>query len=181
MGTLSDFNLTRMIADFGSRFLVETGTGSGKDAEFAADFAFEQVYSIEESQKRAIKVAFHNARRRNLTVLHSRNERGLKDVLNEIPIDAPVIYWLDSHPSPHDLECDLRLIATLRNIARDIFLIDDLRTYEAGDYDDGPASIDEMVPPARRNLAFVDEILGQTHLVNRLSQRTGYLCAFPQS
>ncbi len=181
LGTLADFDLARIIADFGTRFLVETGTGSGGDVEFAAGFPFDHVYSIESSHKLAIQAAFRNARNQAMTILHGRNGRGLKDVLNEIPAEAPVIYWLDSHPSAHDLEQDLRLIVSLRSASRDVFLIDDLRIYQDGDYGDGPCPPEQQIPPYRRNLEFVGELLGASHDISTMVQRTGYLCAFPRS
>jgi len=59
-------------------------------------------------------------------------------------------------PSP--LERELRLIAGLRDTSRDVFLIDDLRLYEYGAFDEGPCP--DMAPPALRSLDFIDDILG---------------------
>lgn len=185
LGVLSDFDLARMIADFGSRFLIETGTGEGVDIEFAKTFRFEHVYSIETSLTLAIKVAFRNAQNQKMTIIHGRSERGLKEALEEIPQDAPVIFWMDTQPTfeshvpPSPLERELRLISRLRDTSRDIFLIDDLRLYEDGAFEDGPCPVDQLAPPTFRDLHFVEDILGATHQVNRMIQRTGYLCAFP--
>jgi hypothetical protein len=185
LGALSDFDLTRIISDFGCRFLVETGTGEGVGIEFAGKAPFEQVFSIEKSHALAIKVAFRNARNQKMTIILGRSERGLKEALAEIPAEAPVIFWMDTHPTfetdllPSPLERELRLIARLRDISRDIFLVDDLRLYEDGAFEEGPCPTAEKAPAPYRNLDFVEDILGTTHQVNRLIQRTGYLCAFP--
>lgn len=175
-----------MITDFGSRCLVETGTGTGADIEYAARFDFDQVYSIEPSHKLAIQVAFRNARNQKITILQSRIERGLKDALEDIPADAPVIFWMDSHPDlrtiapPSPLERELRLVAGLRDISHDVFLIDDRRVYEDGDFVDGPCPPEQRAPESMRRLDFVEEVLGATHHLTRLTQGTGYLCAFPR-
>jgi hypothetical protein len=185
VGVLSDFDLARMIADFGCRFLIETGTGEGVDIEFAKNFPFEHVYSIEKSLTLAIKVAFRNAQNQRMTIIHGRSERGIKDALEEIPQDAPVIFWLDTQPTfdhdlpPSPLERELRLISRLRDTSRDIFIVDDLRLYEDGAFEEGPCPVDQVAPPPFRDLHFVEDILGATHQVSRLTQRTGYLCAFP--
>lgn len=185
MGVLSDFQLDRLIADFGCRFLVETGTGEGGDIEFAGTFAFEHVYSIEKSHERAIKVAFRNAQNQKMTIIHGHSERGLKMALEEIPDEAPVIFWMDTHPTfedgrlPSPLERELRLIVSQRDVARDIFLIDDLCIYERGAFEEALAEPNPIAPEAFRDLNFVDDILGDTHQVSKLVRRTGYLCAFP--
>ncbi len=185
MGELSDFQLDRLIADYGCRFLIETGTGEGVDIEFAGTFPFEHVYSIEKSHKLAITVAFRNAMNQKMTIIHGHAERGLKMVLEEIPLEVPVMFWLDTHPTFEDaqpsspLERELRVIAGLRDTARDIFIVDDLRLYEDGAFEDGPCPPDLAAPSAFRDLHFVEDILGATHQVNRLVRRTGYLCAFP--
>lgn len=185
MGTLSDFDLGRIIADFGSRFLVETGTGKGTDVSFAGTFPFEHVYSIEKSHGLAIQVAFRNASNQRMSIIHDHAERGLEIALGEIPAEAPVIFWMNTHPSfggdarSSPLDRELRLIAGLRDVSKDVFLIDDLRLYEDGPYGDGSCPAEQMAPPQLRDLHFVDDILGPTHGITRLFQRTGYLCAFP--
>ncbi|PKU25971.1 hypothetical protein CWS72_02175 [Telmatospirillum siberiense] len=182
---MSDFQLERLIADYGCRFFVETGTGEGVDAEFAATFAFDHVYSIEKVHGLAIKVAFRNARNLKMTVVHAQAERGLKMVLDEIPPHAPVLFWMDTEPSfdasqsSSPLERDLRLIASLRDVVGDVFLIDDLRLYESGVFEDGPCPVEAMAPSGQRNLDFVEDIFGKTHHLQRLARQTGYLCAYP--
>ena len=184
-GFWQTFDLARMISDYESRFLIETGTGSGVDIEFAGTFSFEHVYSIEKSHKLAIKTAFRNARNLKMTIIQGLSERGLAAALEEIPGEAPIIFWMDTHPSfeksalPSPLERELSLIARLRDPSHDIFLIDDLRFYEDGDFEEGPCPSAQLAPPAFRNLDFIENILGATHQVSRLIQRTGYLCAFP--
>jgi hypothetical protein len=198
MGVLADFDLERLIADRGCRYLVETGTGAGRGVEFAARHDFIQIYSIEIMHKLALDVALRFAADPKVTIIHGKSERGIKEALAEIPAQAPVIFWLDAHypgadfrlaaydaEKNHDvrlpLERELRLVAQLRDISRDVFLIDDLRIYEDGPYDEGACPAVSLPAPELRHLRFVDDILGPTHLIERLYRRTGYLCAYPKT
>ncbi len=197
MGVLSDFDLDRLIREYGCRYLIETGTGLGKSLEYAAASDFDQVFSIEIMHKLALEAALRFAKNHKVTVIHGKSERGLKEALEEIPPEAPVIYWLDAHFPGADfrlasykdekneavrlpLERELRLLAGLRDISRDVFLIDDLRIYEDGTYDEGPCPADHRPAEEFRHTRFVDEVLGATHGIERLFRRTGYLCAYPK-
>jgi len=199
VGVLAQFDLERLIADYGCRYLIETGTGLGKGLDHAATFDFDQIYSIEIMHNLALAAALRFAKNHKVTILHAKSERGLKEALEEIPQDAPVLYWLDAHFPGADfrlatykgeknenvrlpLERELRLLAELRDLSRDIVLIDDLRIYEDADYEEGPAKEDHQpLRPEFRHVRFVDELLGATHIIQRSTRRTGYLCAYPRS
>lgn len=185
MGILADFQLDRMIRDFDSRFLVELGTDDGRDIEYAASFDFHHVYSVEKSHRKAIDVAFRNARNQRMTIVQGGIENAIPLILDEIPADASIIFWMDSHPIFDDmtpsspLEKEFRLITSIRDPSRDIFLVDDLWRYEDGNFEEGACPVELAAPPFLRNLDFVQDILSETHQITRLPQRTGYLCAFP--
>ncbi len=197
MGVLSDFDLAGLIGQYGCRYLIETGTDLGKGVDFAAQYPFDQIYSIEAKHALALQAGLRFAKNPSITIIHGKNERGLREALEEIPAEAPVIYWLDGH-SPGvalpaganleekteefrlPLERELRLLAGLRDISRDVFLIDDLRLYEDGAFEDGPCPAEHRLAPEYRHTRFVDDLLGATHRVARTLRRTGYLCAYPQ-
>lgn len=196
MGVLSDFDLAGLISEYGCRFLIETGTGLGKSVDFAAEHKFDQIYSIEIMHALALQAGLRFAKNPMITIIHGKSEKGLREALEEIPQEAPVIYWLDAHFPGADfrlaayrdekneivrlpLERELRLLAELRDISRDVFLIDDLRIYEDGSFEEGPCPADHRPAPEYRHTHFVDEILGATHRFERSMRRTGYLCAYP--
>jgi hypothetical protein len=191
MGILADFNLTALIDDYGCAYLVETGTGSGLGVEEASKHAFQQVFSIDSNHKAALDVALRFAANPMITIIHARIEKGLIDALSEIPRDDGVIFWLDAHaPGPEfrsehsaalilPLERQLRLLAERRDLSRDIILIDDLRLYEDGAYEDGAAALSCLPAPAYRHVRFVEALLGDTHRIERSLRRTGTLSAFP--
>jgi hypothetical protein len=197
VGVLSDFELDRLIADYGCRFLIETGTGLGKSMDHAQAFDFEQIFSIEIVHSLALQAGLRFAKNHKITIIHGKSERGLKEALEEIPGEASVIYWLDAHFPGADfrlanykdernetirlpLERELRLLSELRDIRHDVFLIDDLRIYEDGPYEEGPCPADHRPAAEYRHTRFVDEILGPSHNLERSYRRTGYLCAYPK-
>jgi len=196
MGVLSDFDLDGLIADYGCRYLIETGTGIGRGVEEAAKHDFLQVYSIEIMHKLALDVALRFADNPKVTIIHGKSEKGLKEAMEEMEPGVPAIFWLDAHfpgadfrlasydsERNHDLrlplERELRLLAESRDISRDVILIDDLRIYENAEYEEGPCQPAALPAPEFRHVRFVDEILGKTHHIERSLRRTGYLTAHP--
>ena len=183
MGALTDFDLRHLITDYGCRVLVETGIGKGQGTDEAATLEFQQIFAIEPQHKPALDLALRHAADHRITVIHGRIERGLEEVLDEIAPDAPVLFWLDAHQPGKDrqprLELQMRQIAGRRDISRDVFLIDDLRIYEDGAYDDGPCPDSQLPPPGQRSLRFLEEMLAGSHEIQRSRRRAGYLCAYP--
>lgn len=183
MGALTDFDLRHLITDYGCLVLVETGIGKGQATDEAAELDFLQIFAIEPQHKRALDVALRHAANHKVTVVHAKIERGLAEALDEINIEHPALFWLASHQPGKDgrpkLEDQLRQIAASRDIRRDIFLVDELRLYEDGVYDEGPCPDENRPLPEFRGLAFFETLLGQTHEIQRSRRRGGYLCAFP--
>lgn len=196
VGVLSDFDLAGLIRDWGCRYLVETGTGAGNNVEFAAQYSFDQIYSIESKHAAALQAGLRFSKNQAITIIHGKNERGLTEALGEIPVACPVIFCLGGHrpgaefqsfpgtdpagiPPILPLERILRLLSGQRDVSRDIFLIDDLRLYEDGAFEDGPCPLDQRPAAEYRHTRFVEDLLGSTHRLERSSRRSGYLCAYP--
>jgi hypothetical protein len=183
MGLLTDFDLRHLITDYGCRILVETGTGAGKGVDEAAELDFLQIFSIEPQHKSALQVALRHAANHKVTIVHAKIAPGLNEVLDEMADGESAIFWMDAHHPGADgrppLESQLRLICGRRDVSRDIFLIDDLRLYENGIYDEGPCL--EQSRPSRefRDLGYIDALFGKTHEIQRSLRRTGYLCVYP--
>lgn len=170
MGSLGDFNLAGLKADFGLRHLVEVGMGNGAGVDLAASLGFDHVHSIESQHKLALATALRHSSRQDITVIHGRGEKGLKEALAEVPGDAPTLFWLDydyegadarlkSDPDAR-LERELRLLASLRDLSKDVLLVDDLVLFQS-------------------DLEFVAELFPR-HVINRSPQGTGILIAIPQ-
>lgn len=197
MGLLIDFDLGQLIAKYGCRTFVETGTGKGAGIEYAAKCDFDHLYSIEIVHGLALEVALRFAKDHRITIIHGKSERGLKEALEEVPAADSVLFWLDARfpgadygLKPYDAEkneslrlpvqSELRVLAGLRDLSRDVILINELRLYEDGDYEAGPAPADRRPSPALRNLNIVDELLGGTHRIERRYRQSGCLCAYPE-
>lgn len=196
MSVLKDFDIERLKADFGLRYLVELGTGDGDGVDCVKDMGFDHVYSVESRHKPALKVALLHSLRQDITIIHARTSRGLLEVLEEIPAEAPSLFWIDScYPGcdagqlfdapertggvPLRIERDLRQILAARPAGRDVILIDDLFLYDDDAYQ-GPFPVDApKIPAAYRSLAFIEPLLKDSHALHVVMTGGGTLCAFP--
>ena len=154
MGMLGDFDLRHLITDFGCFHLVMLGVGDGRSPADALRFDFKEILAVEPNHRRALEVAIRHAAEPRLEVLHERAEKGLRQALSQLPPAAPVLFWL----ALPQLESQLRLITGLRQIERDIFIIDDLNALEDG---------------------CAETLLGPTHELQRFSHGSGTLLALP--
>lgn len=197
MAVLSDFDVVGLMRDWRCRYLVETGTGAGKNIDVAAELPFEQIFSIEGKHAVALQAGLRFSKNQSITIIHGRNERGLAEALDDIPAAAPVLFLLGAHapggefrsftetdkdgnPRLLPVERLLRLLIGRRDIARDVLLIDDLRIYEDGSWEDGPCPDDQRPAAEYRRAGLFEDLLGGSHRLERLFRRTGYLCAYPQ-
>ena len=80
------------------------------------------------------------------------------------------------------LQRELELIARLRRPCRDVILIDDLRIYEDGPFEQGAMpDFAQTLPPHLRNIDFVlRRPWSETHDLQRFHQHTGYLVLAPR-
>jgi hypothetical protein len=106
----------------------------------------------------------------------------------------PTFFWLDAHypgagfglkdyGDAMDEGVRLPLARELEAICRhrggrDIILIDDLRIYEAGEYDDGPLPGD--VPGDPRGADWIRQMFSATHDAKTILRDQGYLLLFPK-
>jgi len=144
MGTLRHFNLQQFIQDFNCKFLVETGTYKGDSVDYAMQFGFDKIYSIELYDKLAIKAQEKFKKYKHIEIIHDSSSNGLKSILDEL--NGNCIFWLDAHFPGSDLgekgyndekdTCvNLPLLEELKIISErvgkfdDVILIDDLRLF----------------------------------------------------
>ncbi|MBM3484459.1 MAG: class I SAM-dependent methyltransferase [Alphaproteobacteria bacterium] len=197
MGHLRHFDLDRLCRDYGCRHIVETGTGSGDGLAYAAARPFATLHSIE------IHADIAAAARRRFDAdgrirIHLGNStEQLPKILAELPTDEPILFWLDAHFPGADLgfaaydaepdvdirlplERELEIIARFRPGASDVFLIDDLRIYEEGPFENGNIpDWAQTLPPTLRHLQFVERLFAATHSSRRDYADEGYLLLVP--
>jgi len=199
MGSLRFFNLQGLMEIFGCRSLFETGTGNGDAVHFASYFHFDRIWSVEIHPELAARARERFAGDQRIEILNTTSEQALETILRAIDPDRPIMFWLDAHFPGADfgfasygdeqnidvrlpLQRELDLIARLRRPCRDVILIDDLRIYEDGTYEDGPMpEYAQTLPPALRNIDFAQSSpWSETHNLERLYPSTGYLVLTPR-
>jgi hypothetical protein len=193
MGSLQRFDLRKYADLYGLSVFFETGTFRGDGVQKALQCSFEKMFSVE-----IVPEFFHTASARfdgspAVTLIYSDSVTAMEKWLPTIK--ANTFFWLDAHFPGADggleefnsgreesirlpLESELRTIRKLRSIGDDVILIDDLRIYEAGEYDRGNLP-EEIRPPAISGIEFVFELYGDTHHILRLSYDEGYLLLLP--
>lgn len=117
-------------------------------------------------------------------------------LFKELPLlQGNCIFWLDAHfPGAEEgisrydaetnedrrlpLEKEIEIIRTRRSYFKDILIIDDLRIYEEGPFENGNAPEDTL-PKGDRSIGFVTRHFGATHHISRLYRDEGYLILTP--
>ncbi|MEO8485870.1 MAG: hypothetical protein ABI585_05965 [Betaproteobacteria bacterium] len=200
MGTLRFFNLQPLMEKYGCRTLFETGTGLGDGMLYASYYAFERLWSVEIHPDIAATARERFVGDPRVEIVNETSEEALARILPTVDRDQPILFWLDAHFPGADfglasyqdepdadrrlpLERELALIGKLRHPCRDVLLIDDLRIYEDGPWEQGAMpDFAQTLPPAMRNIDFaLRPPWSQTHELQRFNQHTGYLVLAPRA
>ena len=193
MGDLRRFELDRYREHYSLNTLFETGTFHGQGVQQALDNGFDSVYSVEIMDEFFDECVERFSTNDNVTLLKGHSA----DLLDEsLPsIDGNIFFWLDAHfpgadgglrdydaESDETLRCplenELRVIAKHRRGAPDVFLIDDLRIYEDGKFENGGLPANVSRPPGA-NIDFVYELFGDSHHIIKLYYDEGYILLLP--
>ena len=124
---------------------------------------------------------------------NSHNE--LPKVLDELD-ENPALFFLDAHfPDSYrdeyhrevirddpdyikiPLEGELRILCQKRDVSKDVIIIDDIRIYKEGLYENG--NFENKSLHGGENLDFVYELLDETHIIVESYLQEGYLICFP--
>jgi len=193
MGDLRRFELDRYREHYSLTTLFETGTFRGDGVQQALDSGFGFIYSVEIMDEFFDKCVERFSKNDNITLLKGHSSDMLEEALPSI--DGNIFFWLDAHfpgadgglrdyngESDADLRCpletELRVIAKHRHGARDVFLIDDLRIYEDGNFENGALPANVSRPPGA-NIDFVYELFGDSHHIIKLYYDEGYILLLP--
>jgi hypothetical protein len=190
MGTLTKYSMRHVPCDV----FVETGTGSGASLMHALRSGrFRQLFTVEIHQESANKAAHLFRKHAQVKVYHSDSETALKDIFKQVRASDRLFFFLDAHfPGEFDtqfkgyedsvpdritlpLEHELALIQQHRPDSEDLIVVDDLRLYEQGPFEQGNlASGFANMPDAIRNLDFVPRIFPDRQ-ITRDYRDEGYL------
>lgn len=195
MGNLKRFNLKEYIEKYGSKFLIETGTWHGAAVEYALEFKFEKIFTIELLKEYYDGCVEKFKNNDNVILLNGTSPECLLEILKENEV-GNTIFWLDAHlPDQYDksipsnykendellipLKGELKSIVENKNVLNDVFIMDDLRIYEKGGFRKGEWS--KVIDSGHGGIDFVFDLLGKTHDVQRIYDDEGYILCTPKN
>lgn len=201
MGALHRFDLQPWIDKYQLDNYVETGFGDLTSFKHAFKYPFKKFYGVDLDND-----WFENAVRftNNATFVCDYSTTFLKDWVPKI--EGPTLWYLDSHFVASDyknlpyeesikkyqrqslpLEDELRIIKNLRDVSRDVFVIDDFFLYSG----DGATEWTKQNPFKYRKLvedldielsdSVIKRILEDTHDFEEVGIDQSYLIATPKS
>jgi hypothetical protein len=194
MGELFIHDLDPYLNKFKCVSFVETGTGKGTGTQYALQYPFKSLYSIEyiSDLYTECKEKFTDSR---LTLLNTDSLTGLENILKELGED-PCLFWLDAHfpgadfhfnsydhlsdePKLHKpLKYEVELIASKRPNSKDVFIIDDLQIYEDGPFELLNQEFKDKYGDL--GIEFIQEAFGKTHDFTRDYRHQGFLILTPK-
>jgi hypothetical protein len=194
MGSIKKFNLNRIIKEYNTAYFFETGTWKGDGVAYAAQSPFKKILSSEIIPEIADKAVERFKKDDRVTIITGNST----DVLNNHigKLDGNCVFWLDAHfPGAEEglnkyndfedekiklpLQEEIRLIREKRQQFQDVILIDDLRIYEEGPYKSGNLP-ENVLPPKIRNVNFLRDYFGNTHVIIKSYENEGYALLFPK-
>lgn len=204
MGRLHFHDVQAWIDEYNLSAFVETGLEKATSLIHAQTFPeLRKLVSIDINQKwinAAIKKGLHNDSR--VTLLHGNSFDMLPSAIGVVR-GHRVLWWLDAHfpekytpnkldpkksfvgvpQDTHDMMFPVRreveIITEGRDFSKDLFLMDDLRIYELGEYDGGNWKRRYLYDDPG-NSSFAEELLGDTHTITRSGNESGYIIATPK-
>jgi hypothetical protein len=195
MGFINQFNLSRIIRDYSINYFFETGTWKGDAVAYALQFPFEKIISAEIIPAIADVAISRFQQEPRVKIVNANSTDAL---FAELPtLDGNCLFWLDAHFPGADaglaqydaiqdedirlpLEHELTIIHDLRKNYQDVLIIDDLRVYEDGPFENGNAPADTL-PGVNRDLQFIDRLFGKSHLKMKTYRLEGSILLFPKT
>lgn len=196
MGSLSKFNLQQIKDVFHVNTLFETGTGTGNSTMYAVHCQFDKIYSCEIHKETYDAAVLKFMQFPNVEIINSSSFDAINNIIPTF-VGESILFWLDAHfpgevsgiaynaEKDHNirlpLQLELETICKLRNTSKDVFIIDDLRLYEPGNYVNG--QLDDIYKYSERGyegIEFIEKLFGDTHQIQRSYEDEGYLILFPK-
>jgi hypothetical protein len=198
-------NLQSTFEDFKIQNYVETGTGGILDSYGQNSLLQVSRLKIENLKMHSIEILdrIYNEAvtyfkdNTNVLMHHGNSHDELPKVLDELD-EKPTLFFLDAHfPDSYrdaynrevikddpdyikiPLEGELRIICQKRDVSNDIIVIDDIRIYQEGPYENG--NFENKALHGGDSLDFVYELLDETHVIVESYLQEGYLICFPIS
>ena len=198
MGELYIHNLAPYLEKYQTTVFVETGTGDGTGLAHAADSNFDKLYSIEIMPQLAEKCRFRFADNTKINIVENNSIDGLKEILGKVPANKPMFFWLDAHFPGADfgfnsydhlsenvtlhkpLKAEIETILECRpDVSKDVFIIDDLRIYEKGDYELGNWDLYDKYGGG--GIEFIADAFSDTHDLKKDYRHQGFVILTPKN
>lgn len=194
MGSLSRFDLNRIIHEYTTPNLFETGTFWGDGVAYALKFPFDKIISVEIIPEIADKAKLRFIAEDRVEIIETDSISSLE---KKLPLlEGNTVFWLDAHfpgadakladyESGNDTEFrlplsrEIELISMYRKHFQDVLTLDDLRIYEDGAFEKGSVPSNAL-PKGERSISFVYEFFDTTHYVFKSYLDEGYVVLFPK-
>lgn len=193
MGKLTRFDLERIIKDYNTTYFFESGTFLGDGVAYGLRFPFEKLISVEIIPEIAIKARNRFALNNKVKIIEADSITALEQILPAL--NKNILFWLDAHFPGADagltgydeysneelrlpLQKEIETICNIRKGYNDVFILDDLRIYEDGNYENGNVPQDAL-PLVERNIDFISRCFSKTHCIFRSYHDEGYILLFP--
>lgn len=195
MGSLGRFDLKRIVTEYNTPNFFETGTFLGDGIAYALKAPFAKIISVEIIPEIAVKAGSRFQFEEKVEILNSDSFSAME---HQLPmLTGNTFFWLDAHypgagagladyASGGDDETlrlplikELELICRYRRKYQDVLILDDLRIYEDGPFQNGPVPFDAL-PRGRRSTDFVYQYFSATHYIFKSFIDEGYILLFPK-
>jgi hypothetical protein len=199
MGEINIFDLTPYVEKHNCKTYFETGTGKGVCLSHALNFDFEKFYSVDLDEE-----LVNDAKNRfvgySLTLINDYSSKALEQYVPTLT-QEPVFFFLDAHFPGADfhkmsyeesirtykeeafpLHLELQSIKKSRNTDKDVFLIDDFKLYEEGDYEFGGwaySGLQEELGLVTKS-QFIYDLFKDTHTFEKSLRHQGFLFIIPK-
>jgi hypothetical protein len=199
MGEINIFDLTPYVEKHNCKTYFETGTGKGVCLSHALNFDFEKFYSVDLDEE-----LVNDAKNRfvgyPLTLINDYSSKALEQYVPTLT-QEPVFFFLDAHFPGADfhkmsyeesirtykeeafpLHLELQSIKKSRNTDKDVFLIDDFKLYEEGDYEFGGWAYSELQEELGlvTKSQFIYDLFKDTHTFEKSLRHQGFLFIIPK-
>jgi len=194
-------SLTRLdLAIYDCDIFFETGTGTGASLLHALNNGrFEKLYSVEIHPRTAERASLRFQEHANLKIINSDSASALRSILPEIHADSKILFFFDAHfPGEVDKEFggyknlepnsiklplseELTIVRQFRERSEDVIIIDDLRIYEDGPFEQGNMpDWAETLAPHDKNIDFIYKIFPNRD-IQKYYRDQGYILISPQA
>jgi hypothetical protein len=185
MGNLNFFDLNKYKKQ---NIFIETGTGKGLALDYASQFHFRELFSIQYNQVLFDEAKLKYSDKKDITIIKGPSHLLLRQLLSLLWLDEVAVFWLDAHlpgtdyglAGPFDekdpairmpLLKELEVIKKYRTGMQDVILIDDLRFYLKDDFQNGNLP-DEFICEGYPEIL---DMFCKTHVIRKHLNHDGYL------